>query len=149
MFKEIIMLDFRVPLAKRKRTFTGPYRWQPTEPGKGRGFYQSSNGLYVDPHGSTFDLRLECANDHLAHYSRLSQINGYYIDEFCEDTAKPIIARLPKGRGFLAGYTLGEGMCAALDSVIYSDEESAAFAAHSDAESMAENEREYREENAA
>lgn len=135
--------DFSRPMPERlkSREYTGPYYWTPTKPGTGRGFYQSSKGLYCDKAGSTFDLRLEDANDHLGS-SRLSQINGYYCDEDGDgETLQPIIARLPRKRGFLAGWTMGRGMCASLDSTIWETEEDAARAAHDLAESDAEKNR--------
>jgi hypothetical protein len=120
----------RKPTLKERaemRKCCGPYQWTPTEPGKGRGFYQSSRGLRCGD--STFDLRLEEANDHVD--GRLSHINGYYCDEQGDgDTLMPIIARLPHGHGFLAGWTMGAGMCASIASTIYADIEDAARAAH-------------------
>ena len=124
--------DFSVPMRKRfaSREHVGPYCWTPTTPGKGRGFYQSSDGLRCDKAGSTFDLRLELANDHL-HGARLSSINGYYCDRNEDQTLTPIIARLPRGRGFLAGWTMGNGMAASIGADIYATAEDAAYAAHS------------------
>ena len=96
----------------------------------------------MDRTGSPIALRLEEANQHLS-YSRLSNINGYYCDMDGDgDTLQPIIARLPHGRGFLAGWTMGEGMCASLDGHIWTDEEEAARAAHDLAEHDAERSRE-------
>lgn len=135
--------DFSKPMAKRlaSREHCGPYYWTPAKPGTGRGFYQSSKGLYCDKAGSTFDLRLESANDHLQ--GRLSFIDGYFCDSDGDgDTLQPIVARLPKGRGFLAGWTMGTGMCASLDCDIYSDISDAAMAAHDMAERDAEKNRE-------
>lgn len=109
------------------RKVCGPYQWTPSEPGKGRGFYQSSKGLRMGD--STFKLRLESANDSLS--GRLSMIDGYFTDEDCSsDTLKPIIARLNHNRGFLAGWTMGKGMCASLDADVYETAEEAAMAAH-------------------
>lgn len=154
IFNEVILHDFSRPLAKRAadRKYCGPYHWTPSEPGTGRGFYTASKGLACAPHGSGFDLRLEDANEYIA--TRLSQITGYYCDDDGEgETLKPIIARLPKNRGFLAGWTMGAGMCAALDCDIYKTPQAAAFAAHSKAEHDAEASREadakWREEEAA
>jgi len=144
MFKEIVLVDYRRPLAERAkaRKSTGPYRWRPSQPGKGRGFYQASNSLSMDRAGSSFDLRLEPAGDHLRG-SRLAYINGYFCDPYGDgDTLQPIIARLPSGRGFLAGWTMGAGMCASLDAYIWETEEEAARAAHDMAESDAEREQE-------
>lgn len=140
---EIVLIDYARPLAERvkARKVVGPYRWTPIKAGNGRGFYQASKGLFMDPRGSTIDLRIELANQHLAG-SRLAWINGYFCDNFGDDTLQPIIARLPHGRGFLAGWTMGAGMCASLDADIYRDIEDAARAAHSTAERDAESSRE-------
>lgn len=148
MFAEIILIDFAAPLAKRKdsRRFVGPYRWTPSEPGKGRGFYCGSSETETARHGAGFRLRLDLANDHLSG-SRLSNINGYFCDHDGDgDTLRPIVARLPRSRGFLAGWTMGSGMCASLENYIYADAESAARAAHDMAEYDAERNRESSEE---
>lgn len=148
MFQEITLINYRRPLAERakSRKVCGPYRWRPAKVGTGRGFYQASKGLFMDPGGSSFDLRLEEANNILPSYSRTARSDGYYCDQFGDATLTPIVARLPKGRGFLAGWTMGAGMCASLDATIYADAESAAYAAHSIAENDAEREREYQAE---
>ncbi len=146
MFTDIVVhtwqtKDGHVPTLKERaimRKSCGPYHWKPTVPGQGRGFYQSSRGLMVGD--ATFDLRLELANDHLS--GRLHYTNGYYIDSFQDTSAVPIVARLPHGRGFLPGYTLGRGMCAAIEADIYADIEDAARAAHQVAERIAELNRE-------
>jgi len=147
MFQEITLINYRRPLKDRARArgFVGPYKWTPSQPGKGRGFYQSSKGLFMDSHGSSIDLRIEEANDHLSG-SRLSHTTGYFCNRDSEgETLQPIIARLPRSRGFLAGWTMGQGMCASLDATIYEDIESAARAAHSMAEYNAEKSREDQE----
>lgn len=133
--------DFSVPMAKRaeSRKVVGPYYSAPRKVGSGIGFYMGSDGQMAK-HGAGIRLRIEEANDHLRG-SRLSHVNGYYCDDFESDTLQPIIARLPKGRGFLAGWTMGEGMCASLDSHIWPDEAEAARAAHGEAERDAERQR--------
>lgn len=141
LFDRITMIDYARPLrdrAKARKT-CGPYTWTPTAPGNGRGFYQASRGdVAVDRHGSTFDLRLtECAETHRG-------ITGYYADQ--DTVISPIVARLPHGRGFLCGWTMGRGMCGALEPEIYDSEEEACRAAHDEAERAAEREREYQEE---
>jgi len=130
----------------RMRKMCGPYRITPfvrtrENARTGIGFYQSSHGLSMGD--GIIDLRLVLANDAFEGYSRLAQINGYYCDEYQDQTMMPIVARLPRSRGFLAGWTMGEGMCASLDGNIYPDLQSAAHAAHSIAENDAEKEREY------
>lgn len=146
MFREIVMIDYGRPLAARlaSRKYCGPYRWTPAAPGKGRGFYSGTSALDMDARGSGFRLRIEDANDHTR--DRRNQVRGYYCDPDCIDTLQPIIARLPRGRGFLAGWTMGAGMCASIEGYVYPDAESAASAAHDVAEYAAEREREYQEE---
>lgn len=146
LFREIFLHNFSRPLKARaeSRKYCGPYRWRPSEPGKGRGFYSSRDPLIMGD--APLSLRLEWANDHLRG-SRLSFTSGYYCDpDGMGDTLQPVIARLPRGRGFLAGWTMGGNMCGSLDSCIYSDETEAAYSAHSMAESDAESNRESYEE---
>lgn len=142
--------DFKKPLRERleQRKHTSPYYWSPATPGGERGFYQASRYLGMDRAGSTFELRLEDANEHLGH-SRLAQITGYYTDDDCNETLKPIVARLPHSRGFLAGWTMGAGMCASLELDVYETIEDAARVAHSVAEYAAERERDYQEKERA
>jgi hypothetical protein len=147
MFEKITMIDYRRPMVERAkaRKFCGPYCWRPSKPGNGRGFYQSSKGLFMDRAGSSIDLRIERANDHLGQ-SHLADVNGYYCDPYGDgETLRPIVARLPRSRGCLAGWTMGGGMCASLGGTIYEDIQDAARAAHDDAEQCAEREREYQE----
>ena len=148
MFSRITMIDYRRPLAERAnaRKFCGPYYWTPAKPGKGRGFYQASKGLRMDPRGSSFDLRLDYANTHAPYQRRGS--GPFWSENDCEFTA--IIARLPHGRGFLAGWTMGNGMLASLDAYIWPDIEGAAQAAIDDARQAAENDcRDYDDEELA
>lgn len=148
MFAEIVLINYARPLKARAaaRKMVGPYRWRPAGPHRGAhpgvGFYSATGDmLKMDSHGSSLRLRLEDANAHIS--GRLSHTSGYFCDaDGHGDTLKPIIARLPRGRGFLAGWTMGEGMCATLDGHIYADEHDAALAAHGEAESAAEAQRE-------
>lgn len=146
MFSQITMLDFSKAPAQRlaSRKHCGPYKWSPRDPklSDGIGFYSGRTVYRMDDHGSVLDLRIDLANN-LLPYSRLTQINGYYCDDNCDQTMVPIVARLPRGRGFLAGWTMGAGMCASLSTVIYTDAGDAARAAHNDAEYAADMEREY------
>lgn len=142
MQTEIVMIDYARPLAERAkmRKRVGPYRWTPRDAKKRHdvGFYMNRRGDGVDRAGSTFDLRILDANDRLPSYSRMQGITGYYCDESGDETLAPIIARLPRGRGFLAGWTMGAGMCAGLETHIYFDAETAAYDAHTIAERVAE-----------
>jgi hypothetical protein len=143
MFKEITLIDYRRPIKIRAsaRKHCGPYKWSPSKPMTGRGFYMAQSGGQMDAAGSTIDLRIEPANDHLIG-SRLARINGYFCDAYGDETMQPIIARLPHSRGFLAGWTMGAGMCGALESTVWVEPEDAARAAHDMVERDAERERE-------
>lgn len=136
MFSRITMIDYGKPLTERAemRKYCGPYYWAPAKPGNGRGFYQASKGLRMDSHGSTFDLRLDYANTYAPYQRRGS--GPFRSENDSEFTA--IIARLPHGRGFLAGWTMGNGMIASLDAHIWTDIEDAARAAIDEARDAAD-----------
>jgi hypothetical protein len=125
MFDKITLHDFSKPLAQRKRKFTGPYYTRPRPIGRdGFGFYlqHDTRELECARHGSAFRLRLE-------------EAGGAWRHNESDDEFQPIIARLPRGRGFLAGWTLGAGMCAELSATIHDDVSVARHAAQSEAES--------------
>ena len=144
MFSQITMIDYSATVARRleMRRWVGPYCWTPAKPNQGRAFYQHNGSLKVDAKGSTFNLRLEFANDHLT--GRLARVYGYCMGH--GEYIQPIIARLPHGRGFLAGWTMGSGMLASVDATIHASEHDAALAAHDEAASAAERERDASDE---
>ncbi len=141
MFATIILRDLRQPVRARHVRHVGPYQWSPADPHQGRGWYADAAGG-TDSRDSTFRLRVEPANEHLHGY-RLTDTDGYFTDPDGDgDTLQPVIFRLPRSRGFLAGWTMGAQMCGALDREIYPDAEDAAHAAHSMADHDAEDMRE-------
>lgn len=71
---------------------------------------------------------------------------GWFIDEDFDQTVRGIVMRLPKSRGFLAGWSMGESMASGVKYRVYDDETEAARAADEEARIVAEHEREYREE---
>lgn len=98
-------------------------------------------GFYLDDEYRAFGLRLRWA-DTVAPLDH----TGWFIDPDGDgDTARGFVLTLPHGRGFLAGWALGVGMVGELDSSVYGDETAAAYAADSMAETVAERERDYRE----
>lgn len=145
VFEGPIYIHGTAPLRSRleSRKRVGPHSWIPRQQGAaGIGFYPGSGLSCGD---GVFNLRLRDANDFLGH-SRLGLITGYYCDDDGGDTIRPIVARLNHNRGFLVGWTMGEHMASSLQTdTIYKDAESAARAAHQDAEYAAEREREYQE----
>ena len=75
---------------------------------------------------------------------RFANTFGYYLDDDCDETVRPMVALLPHGR-YLAGTTLGEGMSSGVDaSWVHETEREAWRAAYDMAEREAEDEREYR-----
>lgn len=99
----------------------------PDKAGTGAGFYLQSDGMP--------GLRWQWADD-----CRSSiQHTGWYTQPDGDgDKIRGIVFRLPKSRGFLAGWSMGEGMASTLDCTIYPDERSAALAADSMAQHAAE-----------
>ncbi len=146
MFDLITLHDFSKPLSQRIRKHTGPYKWRPAAPGKGRGFYTQYDKSTSDPscaqHGAGFNLRIEPAQDHVS--GRMSYTTGFGGSDLSE-TYKPIVFRLPRSRGFLAGWTLGAGMASTLEPEIYDCIQDAAMAAYSCAQSAAEDEIDYQD----
>ena len=97
--------------------------------------------FYLDSDGMP-DLRWKWADEviDLSH-------TGWWSDEHGDsEKIRGLVFRLPSGRGFLAGWSMGKGMASSLDYDIYSDEESAAYAADSMAEDVAEQQREFEAE---
>lgn len=71
---------------------------------------------------------------------------GWFADEDCDQTIRGIVLKLPKGRGYLAGWSMGEGMATMVDRWIHDDLMAACFDADSQAENTAEKEREYQQQ---
>lgn len=118
----------------RKRlshTPCGPYYHAPipNRPSRmGIGFYMASSSVAVGAYtmgDGCIDLRIEEAGGGYSHNDGHTSFSG-------------IVARLPKGRGFLAGWTMGEGMLSCLDGTIYADEYDARCAAKNEAEHACE-----------
>jgi hypothetical protein len=137
--------DFTVPLHKRleSRKFRGPYEMTPSKPDEPVGFYMASGEDFVcAKHGARIRLRLEDAN---LHFRRRRGCIVYRCN-FDSEGFIPIVARLPGGRGFLAGWTMGAGMFSVLDRDIFDDAKDAACVAHSLAENAAERQAEFEAE---
>lgn len=117
---------------RRRHPSVGPYRTAPV-PNSGGPW-----GFYLDA-DAPFELRLRPAHEILP---RAVAVGWYCSEDECGDAAYGIVAALAHGRGFLSGWTLGEGMIGALEPTIYADEVSAAIAADDAARLVAERERE-------
>ena len=114
--------------------------WRTTTSG-GAGGYMSNGEL---SEGSRVRLRVKRADEIIS-----LRHTGWYCDDFQDQTIFGIVARLPRGRGFLAGWSMGDGMATSVEASIYADETSAARAADSSAEYVAEQERDYQAEQEA
>ncbi len=133
--------DIKTRLARHRKPCTGPYYHAP------RPLDRENQTLffYLD---SDFmpSLRWQYCDD----VARSISHSGWFTDDDgAGDTIRGIVARLPHGRGFIAGWTMGEGMASVLDykDVFHADDEiGAALCADSMAENAAEHEREYQEE---
>jgi hypothetical protein len=68
---------------------------------------------------------------------------GWFCDEFEDNKIRGVVFRLPHGRGFLAGWSMGESMASGVDYAIHDDVRDAAYAADGIAEHRADCEREY------
>jgi|GEM_PF-1489310 len=123
-------------LAKRRASgpsLCGPYTHAPA-PNAGRA------GFYLDSDFAP-GLRWQWADETGARIDHM----GWWADPHGDgDKIRGVVMRLPKGRGFLAGWSMGESMASEIETTrIYSDETGAAYAADSCAEGIAETEREY------
>ena len=118
------------------RKVCGEYYHAPT-PNQNAGL-----GFYLDDAGQPFG-RWEWADE----VCNSIQHTGWFCDDFQDDKVRGIVVRLPHGR-YLAGWSMGEGMASAVEVELYDDMQDAALAADSLAESVADNERDYRESNA-
>lgn len=136
------MWDYSTPIKERHSGPCGPYMFtrQPTRTGRCEGFGgYLGHGEIND--GSMVRLRIALAGDVV----RLEH-TGWYCDQFQDQTMCGIVARLPRSRGFLAGWTMGVGMCCSFDGRVHETIEEAARAADEEARIGAEREREHQEE---
>ena len=127
--------SFAKRLARRNPVTVGEYIHGAKPRCEGKSFYLDSDFMP--------SLRWQwCDNvcNHIRH-------TGWYCDNIQYDKIRGIVMRLPRDRGFLAGWSMGDGMISEIEYIIYDDERDAAHAADSIAEKVAEKEREYQEEN--
>lgn len=125
-------------LARYKRPICGNYYSAPNPLFHPRDMKQGG----YHQNGDLFGLRWKYCDD-VAHPIRHT---GWFIDDFQDWKIRGVVFTLPHGRGFVIGWTMGEGMAACIDySNIYHDENGAAFSADSMAQKVAEKEQEYRE----
>ena len=71
---------------------------------------------------------------------------GWYCDDYYDEKIRGIVLRLPRSRGFLAGWSMGECMASNVDYYVFESEHDAAQCADSMAENAADLEKEYQAE---
>lgn len=108
-------------------------------------------GVYLDRYGAetanVVRLRVMAADD--VPQAGITH-RGHYADEYGDTRICGLVARLPRSRGFLVGWTMGAGMASVIDSSMsWDDEREAARAADDFAARAAEAEREYQAREAA
>lgn len=152
MFDRITLWDFSKPIRERHEGPCDPYYFTPgpmrtgRERSETRGGYLNRREDRIDE-GAGFMLRTAWADKvegaHIDH-------RGWYTDEECEgygELIRGIVARLPNGRGFLAGWSYGAQMTAVVGiDTVYDTEKEAARAADGMAECAAEDERDHARE---
>ena len=128
---------------RRDRRVVGPYRFTPgrAEAAAPIFFYHASDSMLTGDGCVT--LRLQWADDVTG-----AGINhtGWYTDEYGDgDHIRGVIARLTTGRnrGFLAGWSMGRGMCGELEREIYEHDFEAASVADQLAHLQADRERQH------
>lgn len=127
--QEIVLRPLNLPLAARKASHgscCGPYRWrvpQPDKAGKGQGYYAADDDGTPDNAAQFFLRAVDLPNRRRA---------GYTTDDGFT-TYQPVVLRLPRGRGFLAGWTMGKGMASSFDGQIHETVEGAHDAADNEA----------------
>jgi hypothetical protein len=122
------------PAPRKAFTLSTAYYTAPRPEGAGKG-----GSGYLE---SDFALGLRWQWADKVEGVRLEHTGWYTSDDYTGETIRGVVWRLPHARGFLAGWSMGEGMATTWEPDIYPDESGAARAADSIAERVAENERE-------
>ena len=99
----------------------------------------NSRSFYLNDHGMPGLRWIWC--DEVA--SAGIKHTGWYCDDYYDEKIHGIVFRLPRSRGFLAGWSMGVGMISNVDYYVFESEQDAAHCADSMAENAAEREREY------
>jgi len=122
--------------AARERKSCGPYYHAPKPitggAHPGRGGYHHARGI------DSF-RRVEFADEIPG---AMIRHGGWFCDMDQDQTMRGVVVRLTHGR-YLSGWTMGYGMCAAINGEIFTDIITAAHHADASAECAAEKEREY------
>lgn len=143
MYKNpIILRDFARPIRERHSKHVGPYYFGPLQspPKRSEGWASYEKFCKCEKSGetnTTFRLRIKYADIYLRDH-RLGSIQGYWVTDDCDESIVPVVLLLPKGRGYLSGWSMGDGMCCGVEPELYSDPQEAAIMAHQEAERVAD-----------
>lgn len=120
-----------------KRRICGPYTFESFATDPNYSFYHDSD--------FALGLRWQWCDTVINEHSFFSKPHheGWFTDDFGNEVVRGVVFRLPNKRGYLAGNTFGEGMVGCLDKCVYSSILDAAMAADSQAEYVAEQNRNY------
>ncbi len=110
----------------------------PSREGHGQGFYLASDGAP--------GLRWQWCDEVSGQLTPIRHTGWFCNDDCSGEKIRGVVFRLPHGRGFLAGWSMGEGMASAVECEVWADEVDCARAADRLAESVAEAEREREQE---
>lgn len=134
-------------IERRRNPFAGPYYHAPRP--ITRQHRQAGRGFYLDDHGAP-GLRWcwcdEVPADWICDVDPKIDHEGWFCDDFGGEKIRGVVFKLPRNRGFLAGWSMGEGMASEVDATVYCVASDAAYAADSMAEEAAERQREFEEE---
>lgn len=116
--------SFAKRIARMRNPVTSGYYHAPKPNHHGGiGFYLGSD--------SPINLRWQWCDE--VEGSRIGH-TGWFTDDYQSETIRGLVMRLPGGRGFLAGWSMGENMASEIDSTLYETEKEAARAADREAE---------------
>jgi len=136
--KQVAMLPrgtWKQRLEHKRNPTVGPYFTSPSPNPQGTSFYLDSDFMP--------ELRWEWCDEVAG--VRIDH-TGWFTNQFQDDKIRGLVMRLPHGRGFLAGWSMGKSMASEVEYHIYDEQLDAAYAADSLAEHVAERQREFEEE---
>lgn len=123
------------PLTRTRHRFKVSTSYQTAPAPITRGARAESFSYYLDSDFAP-DLRWQWCDD--VSGARITH-TGWFTDENGEgDKIRGLVLRLPHGRGFLAGWSMGEGMATTVERYRYDSEVDAAHAADSIADRASE-----------
>lgn len=130
-------LAHRLHIHRTTTRTSGPYYTAPKTGADGKSFYLNSDFMP----GLRWEWADEIDGVRIGHY-------GWFTDDDGTngEAIRGLVMRLPKSRGFIAGWSMGEHMASSVEYAVWDNEANAARHADRLAEIAAEHERDYRRE---